>query len=409
MITPLSDTALRDADLFSDETLADPYPLFAALREIGPVVYLPRHDLYAVVRHAAVREAVNDPERFSSDHGIALNSTANDQILLDAVLASDGATHARLRRVLSAQLAPRAIAQLRASILEHAGELADRVVAAETFDAMHDLAVPFVTGVVTELMGLPSEGNSRLAGWADATFNIFGPDNERTRASLPHSHAMMQYLSQAAHRDQVRPGSWLHAIYQAADAGKIAESECLPLMTAYTVASIDTTIQAITNALRLLARYPQQWRDLREDPASLAPAAFRETLRYEAPIQALGRRITRDTELRGVPLPAGRQLWLLYGSAGRDRLQWGTDADRFDIHRPGTEQQLSLGDGPHLCAGNHLAAMEATAMLTMLAERAPHLALDTAAPPARRRLNNVLRGWTTMPLSVSHEPPPAAS
>ena len=45
-----------DIDLFTDEALREPYELYAELRALGPIVYLPRLDVYAVTQYEAVRE-----------------------------------------------------------------------------------------------------------------------------------------------------------------------------------------------------------------------------------------------------------------------------------------------------------------------------------------------------------------
>jgi hypothetical protein len=42
-----------DIDFYSDEVIRAPYPIYEQMREIGPVVYLPRHDLYALPRYHA--------------------------------------------------------------------------------------------------------------------------------------------------------------------------------------------------------------------------------------------------------------------------------------------------------------------------------------------------------------------
>ena len=48
---------------------------------------------------------------------------------------------------------------------------------------------------------------------------------------------------------------------------------------------------------------------MRTDPATI-PAAVEELLRYEAPIQALGRTTTRPVELHGATIPADASVAL---------------------------------------------------------------------------------------------------
>jgi cytochrome P450 len=395
LTTSTAIAASSSIDLFNDAVLADPYPVYETLREMGPAVYLPQHHVWVVTGHDDVHAALTDPETFSSVDGIALTDLANREILAGTVLAADGAGHARLRRPLSQQLNPRAMRALTETIRVRAQRVVADFVRRIEFDAA-DLAQAFVADIVMELMGLPESTRSQLITNAKATFEMFGPANARYWRAAPAAAAMIAFLHEEVNRETVRPGSWMHSLYLAADAGQIDESDVVPLMSAYTAAGMDTTIYAISTALHLLAEHPDQWMHLRTRRAT-GEQVFREAIRLDAPIQGFGRRVTRDTTIAGVPIPAGDQVWLSYGAAGRDPSRWGTHADRFDAQRTGTEDHLALGAGPHLCAGNHLAESEATSLLTALATRCTRINL--AGEPVRA-FNNTLRGWEHLPLKV---------
>jgi cytochrome P450 len=393
----IPDAPTSDLDLFDDTVLADPYPAYATLRALGPAVYLTRHRVWAIPGYAQVRAALADPATFSSTHGVALTEETNEHLLAGTVLASDGADHARLRRVLSQQLAPRAIKNLATQIHQRADTLvADLFQQGGSFDAVGDLAQRLVADVVMDLMGLPDTVRGELIERAAATFEMFGPPNLRYQQAEPAAAAMMAFLTHTVTRETVRPDSWMGALYQAVDDGTLDEADVVPQMSAYATAGMDTTIHAISTAIALLATHPDQFANLRAHRVT-AEAVFHETLRYDAPIQGFGRRVVRDTHIGNIDIPAGDQVWLLYGSTGRDRRQWGENADRFDPRRPGTGQHLALGHGPHLCAGNHLAALEATAVLAALASRCTRLTLD--GEPVRA-LNNVLRGYAHLPIQA---------
>jgi cytochrome P450 len=83
MSTPTRSTVAApssDIDLFADEVLLDPYPTYAALRELGSVVHLPANDVYALTRYEVVRDALADWETFSSAHGIGFNPMVNEAL-----------------------------------------------------------------------------------------------------------------------------------------------------------------------------------------------------------------------------------------------------------------------------------------------------------------------------------------
>ncbi|MEW1760490.1 cytochrome P450 [Streptomyces cyaneofuscatus] len=390
--------------LFDDRVLADPYPSYGGLRGSGAAVLLEEYGVWAIPRHADIAAILKNPDVFASEGGVALTALANQEILAGTVLASDGAQHAKLRRVLSKQLAPRAMTALADRIAVRAEQLVTQHTASGRFDAVA-LARHMVCDTVLELMGLPDADREVLAG-APATFDVFGPHNARFEQALPLAARVVQALHEHLVREKVPAQSWMGAIFEAVDAGQIAESDAIPLASAYTAASIDTTVLGLADCLVQLAQHPEQWQILRRDPTRWAVPAFHESLRLEAPIQGFGRLLTQATDIGGVHLDAGEQIWLLYGSAGRDDRRWGDDADTFDIRRPCNHQHLAFGGGPHLCAGIPLAEIQAGAVLRALAARCAHLTLD--GEPVRV-LNNLLRGYSAAPLAVELTPRPASS
>jgi len=316
------------------------------------------------------------------------------------VLASDGEKHTQLRRVLSAQLAPRAIRHLVGTVTTRAQRLVDEALAeADQFDAAA-LARRMVSDTVMAQMGLPEETREPLLAGAAPTFDVFGADNARTQRALPIASQMVDFLHQTITRETVVSESWMGAIFQAVDEGRLDESDAIPLASAYTAASMDTTILGITEAIAQLAKHPRQWELLRAEPTR-ATAAFHEALRLEAPIQGFGRLVAQPTDIDGVRIDRGEQVWLLYGSAGRDPHEWGADADDFNIRRRRPDRHLAFGGGPHLCAGIHLAELQARAVLRALAARCTRL---TIRGEPVRVLNNLLRGWGHLPIAAELGP-----
>ncbi|MFF2650697.1 cytochrome P450 [Streptomyces sp. NPDC058045] len=386
--------------LFDDQVLTDPYPSYRSLRELGPAVRLEEYGVWAVPHHAQLAAILRNPDLYGSEDGIALTDLANEQLLAGTVLASDGAQHVKLRRVLSKQLAPRAMKGLADRVTARAERLVRAHVESGRFDAVA-LSQHMVCDTVMELMGLPQADRELLLDGAAATFNVFGPDNSRYQQALPLASRMVELLHETLTREAVDRDSWMGAIFEAVDAGQIEESDAIPLASAYTAAGIDTTVLGLADCLVQLSRHPEQWQTLRGDPERWATPAFHEALRLEAPIQAFGRLTTGPTDITGVHLEKGEQLWLLYGSAGRDEAQWGPEADTFDIRRPGNDQHLAFGGGPHLCAGIPLAELQVRAVLHALAT---HCTTLTPDGDPTRVLNHLLRGYSSAPLTAELAP-----
>ncbi|MEU2133615.1 cytochrome P450 [Streptomyces sp. NPDC018352] len=388
--------ASTSLNLFDSAHLRDPYPAYAALREMGPAVRLITQGVWAIPRFEDVRAVFHDRQHFVSD-GIALTDLANREILAGSVFSSDGDQHVRLRRVLSQPLTARSVKRLDEELRMRAGRLVEEHVecGSGVFDAAA-LSRQMAGDTVMRLMGLPEEVWPQLGRRTAAVYDVCGPDGPRYQQALPLATAIVPFLRDAVTRDAVAEDSWLEAIFRAVDGGELDASEAIPLASAYAVAAMDTTVLGLTEAIRQLAHHPKQWAALRQD-TSLAENAIHEALRREAPVQGFGRLVAEKVRLGDTWIEAGEQVWLLYGSTGRDTDKWGIAADTYNIRRPNARDHLAFGAGRHMCAGIPLALMQARALLGALASRCARLA---PAGEPNRVLNNLLRGWSRVPIAA---------
>ncbi|MFD6357653.1 cytochrome P450 [Nocardia tengchongensis] len=392
MSTPVGSIPRSDVDLFSEAVMAAPYSQFRALRDAGPVVYLDRHDVFAVARYQEIRHVLREWKAFSSAD-ISLNKPFNDYIA-EGIIRADPPVHDALRTVLSARLAPHGVRSLEPEINRRAEEVVDHLLAQGSFDAVTDLARRFPVDIVGDFIGLPKSGREALLELVDANFNCFGPENDRTLASFPRLAELAEYVMSSARREDLTEGSMGRAVYDAVDAGRIPAEVAPWLVMAYVTAGMDTTVHALGHMVWLLAEHPDQWNMLRGNPA-LVPQAFREVLRHESPVQVFGRTARIDWEIEGVTVPAGARLAVLYGSGNRDERRWA-DPDRFDVQRSNADH-LAFGYGLHGCAGQALAILEGEAILRALLAKVSHLEAGTPV----RHFNNVLRGLESLPVTVT--------
>jgi cytochrome P450 len=157
--------------------------------------------------------------------------------------------------------------------------------------------------------------------------------------------------------------------------------------------SLDTTITATTNAVKLFGEHPDQWRVLREKPY-MVPNAINEVIRLESPVQGFSRRLTRDTAWGSQFLPQGARVLLLYGSANRDERRW-EQPRRFEITRANNDH-IGFGHGVHACAGANLARLEMAALLTAMVSRIEEIRIDSCEV----LINNFLRGFRQLLVTV---------
>jgi cytochrome P450 len=134
---------------------------------------------------------------------------------------------------------------------------------------------------------------------------------------------------------------------------------------------------------------------LRADPG-LDANAVEEMFRFDGPAQFTRRVNQEDLQIDDVTIPAGSLLTLSLGSANRDPRKWGPTADVIDVARPGANEHVGLGGGPHYCLGNALARLEVRAALPRLLRRFPRIQPTAAEPAWMHRIT--LRGVETLPV-----------
>jgi cytochrome P450 len=380
--------AAADLDLFADEILVDPYPTFGLLRDSGSVVHLPRNDVYALTRYDVIRDALANWEAFSSA-SIGFNPMVN-QALQGTSLASDPPVHTRLRAALTENLSPRALRGLKAQIDAKADRLVADLVATGCFDAIDALARAFPLEVVADLIGFSGEARANMLRWGQAAMQVIGPMNQRTAECFPVAGELYAWCSSVSAED-LAPGSVGRGVFEAEARGDIPPDTAGHIIHQYLGAGVDTTIASIGNVVALFAAHPDQLELVRKDPA-LVPAAFNEVLRFWAPVHAWGRTATREVEIDGVVVPAGAQLAILFGAGNRDPRHYD-NPDAFLVERNPVDH-LSFGYGPHSCAGQGLARLEAHAIIGALARRVERLVVG----PESRVPSNVTRSIDQLPV-----------
>ena len=380
-------------DIYSTSAIVHPYPHYARLRELGPVVWLPRQRVYALSRFAECKAVLRDDETFISGKGVALNPFVN-RLSRGTTLNSDGVEHDQRRKLVAHRMMPRALGAISDGVAKQAASVIDAAVAKGTIDGVTDVAMALPMAVVPDLVGWPRDQRANLLPWGGATFDVLGPLNKHFLKAVPGSVRMLRFARRVVCQRAVIEGSLGHDVLVAADDGKLSHADCSPLMIDYIAPSLDTTISAISNALYLFATHPEQWQLIRHDPA-LIPNAVNEVIRYESPLRAFSRKVLTGTAITGAAIPAGARVLVIYASANRDEREWDAP-DTFDIRRDAT-RQLGFGQGAHACAGQGLARLETTAMLHALAERVDRIELT--GPPTWA-VNNIIRRHDRLPVKL---------
>jgi cytochrome P450 len=380
-------------DIYSVDAIVNPYPHYQRLRDLGPVVWLTKHRVYALPRYAECKAVLRDDETFLSGSGVALNGIAN-RLSRGTTLNSDGAEHDRRRKLLAHGLLPRALRAIGDTVDTIAATVVEAALDNGEIDGVNDLAAALPLAIVPDLIGWPRDQHEHLIEWGGATFDVLGPLNWRAIKAMPDVFRMLRFARRVVRERTFLDGSMADELLKAADQGKLSHAECPALMVDYLAPSIDTTMSAISNALYLFASHPEQWRLLKDEPALMANA-INEVIRYEPPLRAFARLVIRPVEIAGVSIPSGARVLVMYASANRDEREWENPAV-FDIRRDAC-RQIGFGQGAHACAGQSLARLETTAMLRALLERVDRI--DVTSSPTWA-INNVIHRHERLPLKL---------
>lgn len=379
--------------IYTTSAILDPYPHYRRLRDLGPVVWLARHRLYALPRYAECKAVLRDDGHYLSGHGVAANPPIN-RLSRGTTLNSDGAEHDRRRKLVAHRLLPRALRALGDEIDEQARRIVDSAVHRGSVDAVSDLATALPLAVVPDLVGWPRHERDHLLDWAAATFDVLGPANWQAVKAVPRSLHMLHFARRVVHRRNMLPGSMAHELLAAVDEGVLSGDEVAPLLIDYIAPSLDTTISAISSAIALFATHPDQWAQLKADP-SLIPNAINEVVRYESPVRAFTRKALHGSMIADVTIPAGARVLVMYASANRDEREWD-DPDVFDIRRD-AGRHIGFGNGAHACAGQGLARLETTAVFKALIDRVDRI--DIVGEPTWA-INNVIHRHKSLPVRL---------
>ncbi|MFK7918511.1 MAG: cytochrome P450 [Ilumatobacter sp.] len=377
-----------DIDLFDDDVIREPYSHYRAMRDLGPFVWLPRHEIIAAVRFDTVRDVLKQPDVFISSEGVAVNAALNRRNRTNTLI-SDGDLHRQLKSVVGRPITPPNIDELTVTVRSMADELVSRLVGHGDFDGIADFAQQLPIEIVSHMVGIPEEGRERMLAWSAALFNVIGAPNERAEIDGPVAAEMGPFIETIDYSD-LRPGSWGAQLFEAVDRGEVEEKYLRGMLVDYIGPALDTTLNGIAHMVHLLGTHPEQWALVLEDPDNNINRAVEETLRYETVIRGFTRLATEDIEVSGERINAGERVWAVLSSANRDERRFD-DPDEFSVLRP-RNNHVGFGSGQHLCVGVHLARLEMRSLLEAMTQHVTSIRIDEA----RRGLNNMLRTFETL-------------
>ena len=400
-----------DLDLNGSEAVSDPYPLYDLLRNQDPVHWSESDNYWYLTRYEDLTSAIRDG-RMSSARFRTMAELMPDEAkenlssLISAVsswmLMSDPPSHSRMRGLVNQAFTPRMIENMRSRIQKLVDGTLNRVQERGHMDVIADLAIPLPAIVISDMLGVPDDDQSQFKKWSDdIALGLTGSDSVGTR---PERFAIAQksFLELSSYFEGIIDNlrghpqdNLLSAMVQAEEAGdKLTQEELFANCVLLMFAGHETTTNLIGHGTLALLHNPEQMRLLQSD-AGLIGSAVEELLRFDSPVQKLGRLATADIAIGGKVVEAGELVFLCYGAANRGPEQF-SQPNQLDITRP-DNRHVAFAHGIHYCLGASLARLEGQIAINTLFTRMPEINLET--DDQERNPSTVLRGLQALPVS----------
>jgi cytochrome P450 len=392
---------------YSQAFAADPYPVYAHLRETTPVFHDPAFGMTFLTRHRDILAVLTDkrfgrarpgearPDEARPDEATTDLSQRNlpyyDRYVRRNLLETEGEPHRRLRRQLAAGLNPKRVSELALAVRDIADELVNKLETGTGFDFIAELAEPLPVIVIATLLGWPDDHRHRLRPWSADIVRLYekdASDDDAARAELASREFATMLQTLADDRKFHPQGDLISELVTfETETGDLSRDELIASCMLLLNAGHEATVNAAGNGMLALLRHPEAIARLREQP-DLIDSAVEEMLRYDPPLHLFHRFATEDATIAGHDFRAGDTLGLLYGSANRDPDVFD-NPNVFDIQRT-PNRHLAFGAATHFCLGATLARLELRTLFGALLAKATRLELLETQPEYRTGL--VFRG-----------------
>jgi cytochrome P450 len=399
----------------------NPFPHYARLRREAPVFRHPKSGTYFVSRYDTVREVLGNPGLFSSRRSNAATLPSDPAVLkrlgeiakgawlppAATLVTADPPVHTPYRKGVAPLLAPRRIRALEDAIRDIAIDLVEAWPKSGRVDFKQAFALPLPVRVICHVLGVKAGVEADIERWSDDSVAALGADieDERRLEAMRGIVEMQHFWAEEIEKRRERPTpdfvSELIAVkvnMPGEEPRSLTMHELLSVIVQVMVAGKEATTKGLSEILLLLAKHPDEWQRLRDDPERI-PLAIEEGLRMASPNQGLYRHSVEDAELEGVAIPKDSTLWVMFGSANRDESHF-EDPDGFNPDRANLRDHLAFGVGAHFCLGAPLARAELRIGIEEIVKRVGTLDLPADFEPRYDR-SFILRGLENLELDLT--------
>ena len=397
-----------------------PWEEWALLRREAPVYWYDRPGVtpfWAITKYDDIQQISRDPETFISSQRLVIRSAgsgdggaSDPSLTVPNLINMDPPEHGKYRNTTSRRFSPRGmrlledrIDQIAEDVIDDAAaHVVDQLTNRREADFVRDVAARMPLAAICELLAVDRDSWDDLFHWTNEFLGSEDPEYQqgRTRRETWQSgmRGLQGYFMAHIERKRREPdNSVMTTLVQAEiDGEPMPDHQILSYAILLILAGNETTRNATSGGMQALIEHPQQFERLREQP-DLLDSAIEEMLRWTSPVVHFARTVTRDTEIRGVPIKEGETLAMWYPSANRDEDVF-ENPDAFDIGRSPNDHLAFGGFGEHFCLGANLARLEMRSIFRHVIEKLDHFQVNGEV---ERLSSGLIGGIKRLPVSYA--------
>ena len=388
------------------EFFQNPYPVYDAMRDIGPCFFWEDYGIWCFADHAGVSTILRDRRLGRQLPDIDVVETAPRHLKpfyrfeSNSILELEPPAHTRLRRLINRAFISRQIETLQPKISSLSHQLIDKFEGKREVDLLTEFAEIIPVQIIAEMLGVPVSSSKQLLSWSHDMVAMYQHNRSleieeaAVKATLEFSEFILRIIDDR--RNNLSGDLISHLIEQQNKDETISDDELVTTCILLLNAGHEATVHAIGNGVKSLLEGLENPTDIFSNLDKPDPIC-EEIMRYNPPLHKFTRYVLEDMEIGGRAFGKGDTIGLLLGAANRDPKKF-ENPNQLIFDRAGlVSSNMAFGAGIHFCIGAPLARLEMQTALPILFERLPKLELSRTPRYADRYhfhgLEQLLVSW----------------
>lgn len=392
---------------FDRKHIADPYAMYKRLRKEDPV-HLSQTGEWIITRYEDTRNILRSNDFLVGNRfewlkkGIGyfkykeMDFSSIENAMKGFILFLNPPHHTRIRKFIHQVWNSREVEAIIRSNLDQLLSNKDN-----SIDLIHDLGKPLPAMTISKILGLPEKDYQHLIELGSVmikALDLYISFKDILQINEA-SEKFIAYFKKVVAEKERNPDNGI--VSKLVELNKqenvLNDHELISSCILLFIAGEETSVSLMGTGLYNLLRHRESLEQIRKNPAKI-PMAIEELLRYDAPVQIVGRIAGKETVLGNKTIKTGDTLTICLGSANRDT-EIFERPDEFLIDR-NPNKHLGFGGGAHYCLGDWLARIQTQLTIETLLERFKTIELTQTEPEWNNNL--AIRCLTKLPAKIIH-------